>query len=85
MGYDAITTTQSNSHQVVARVVSAPVAFFAPIYTGWMHDVTGNYTTPFTIFTVLTIVSAVTVCLAQVPKSPTKAREVLNCLRKNNQ
>lgn len=55
--------------QGISSLLSAPVAFFAPIYTGWMYDITGNYTTPFTIYAVLAILSAFTICLAQIPTS----------------
>jgi len=57
--------------QGISSMFSAPVTFFAPIYAGWMYDVTGNYKTPFTIFAVLAVISSVTMCLAKVPKSPT--------------
>lgn len=57
--------------QGISSLLSAPVAFFAPIYTGWMYDVTGNYTTSFTIYAVLAIISAATICLAQIPTTPT--------------
>lgn len=57
--------------QGISMLFSTPVAFFAPIYTGWMHDITGSYTTPFTLFIVLASFSAIIICLVLIPKSPT--------------
>jgi len=53
--------------QGLSSMISAPFTLFAPIYTGWMYDTTGSYATPFTIFSLLTLMSALTICLASPP------------------
>ena len=64
--------------QGISSLFSVPLAFFAPIYTGWMYDVTGSYASSFTVFSALAILSAVTMCLAQVPKSPTQTDMIVS-------
>lgn len=54
--------------QGLSSMISAPFTLFAPIYTGWMYDTAGSYATPFTIFSFLTVMSALIICLASPPK-----------------
>jgi nitrate/nitrite transporter NarK len=54
--------------QGLATIISAPVSFAAPIFTGWIYDSTGKYTIAFILFTVLTGLSAFTLLFARVPK-----------------
>jgi MFS family permease len=51
----------------ISSMLSAPMTFIAPIYTGWMFDITGTYNTPFTVFAVLAVISSITMCLAKIP------------------
>ena len=64
--------------QGLSSLFSAPVTFFAPIYTGWMYDLTGNYTTPFKIFSVLAFLSSITMCLAKPPTPPDESLNAMN-------
>ena len=47
-----------------------PISMLSPIYTGWIHDTTGSYTTALLVFTVLSIFSAIIMCLIGSPKPP---------------
>ncbi|MBN2335779.1 MFS transporter [Candidatus Bathyarchaeota archaeon] len=66
--------------QGISSLISAPLSFFAPIYTGWMYDVSGSYATPFTVFTALIVVSAASVCLARAPASPSDSGASVNAV-----
>jgi cyanate permease len=57
------------SIQGLSMLISTPLAFLAPIYTGWIYDTTGTYITAFTLFAVLAAVGALAMCLMRVPKS----------------
>ena len=52
-------------------ILSAPIAFLSPIYTGWVYDTSGSYTTAFILFAALGALAAFTMCLVKVPKPPT--------------
>jgi MFS family permease len=52
-------------------ILSAPISFLSPIYTGWIYDTTGSYTTAFILFASLGALAAFIMCLVKVPKSPT--------------
>jgi len=54
--------------QGLSTIISAPISFFAPIYTGWIYETTGSYTTAFILFAVLAAVGAVAMCFARVPR-----------------
>jgi MFS family permease len=49
-------------------LLNAPFSLLAPVYAGWIYDTTGSYTTALTVFTVLSAISAVIVCLVRAPK-----------------
>jgi MFS family permease len=51
-------------------ILSAPISFLSPIYTGWVYDTTGSYTTAFILFAALGALAAFMMCLIKVPKPP---------------
>ncbi len=55
--------------QGLATIISAPISFAAPIFTGWIYDSTGKYTIAFILFTVLSGLGAFTLLFAGVPKA----------------
>ena len=52
-------------------ILSAPIAFLAPIYAGWVYDTTGSYTTALILFAALGALASFIMCLVKVPKPPT--------------
>jgi len=54
----------------VLRAFQAPFSFMAPAYAGWVYDTTGSYTTAFTVFAILVVVSSICLCFVQPPKAP---------------
>jgi MFS family permease len=51
-------------------ILSAPISLLAPIYTGWVYDTTGSYTTAFILFAALAACGALLMCLVRPPKPP---------------
>jgi len=45
--------------------VRAPVALIAPVFSGWIFDVTGSYNIAFTVFTVFAAVTALLMCIVR--------------------
>jgi len=64
------------SIQGTAILFSAPVALFAPIYTGWVYDTTGSYTTAFIIFVALAVVAALLMLFLRPPQMPETTADV---------
>lgn len=54
--------------QGLAMIVSAPLGFISPIFTGWIYERTGNYNIAFIIFAAVAAIGAVTMCFARAPK-----------------
>jgi MFS family permease len=49
---------------------SAPLSFAAPIYTGWVYDVTGSYTNAYIVYAIMACVAVVMTGLIRAPKLP---------------
>ena len=60
----------------ISEMLMTPIAFLAPIYTGWVFDTTGNYISAFTLVTILLIVAAVVMIFTFAPKPPAKITDV---------
>jgi cyanate permease len=58
------------SIQGSTAVISVPVTFSSPIFTGWAYDLTGNYMTAFFIFCLIAVVSAIMILFIKSPKLP---------------
>ncbi len=54
----------------------APISLLAPVYTGWIYDTTGSYTTAFILFTILGTIAAALMCLVRPPKPPTRVTDI---------
>jgi len=52
----------------VFRACLGPFSFLAPVYAGWVYDTTGSYTKAFTQFTVLLLISSVSLLLVRPPE-----------------
>jgi|WetSurMetagenome_2_1015567.scaffolds.fasta_scaffold06691_6 MFS family permease len=57
--------------QGISMIFSAPIGFFAPIFSGRIFDTYGNYTLAIIVFTVLAVISVFTIFLIRVPKLKT--------------
>lgn len=64
------------SIQGVSSLFTAPVAFLAPVYAGWIYDTTGSYINAFIVFAVLATFAAFLMCLVRPPKPPTQVTDV---------
>ena len=51
-------------------ILSAPISFLAPVYTGWIYDSTGSYITALILFAALTSLATLLMLLIRVPKPP---------------
>ncbi len=69
--------------QGISALISAPIQFLAPIYTGWIYDTTGKYTAAFTLYAVLAAVSAFLMLLARPPRLPVQIKAVTAGLAKS--
>jgi len=58
------------SIQSISMIFSAPISFFAPIFTGMIYDSNGSYMKAFFIFAILASITAVITFLLKVPKLP---------------
>ena len=58
------------SIQGTSTIFAAPITFFAPVFTGWVYDVTGSYMNAFVIFAVIATFTAFILCLMRAPKLP---------------
>jgi cyanate permease len=54
----------------VLQLITSPVAFLSPIYTGWIYDTSGSYVPAFTLFAVLGIATTAMVCFIRAPHPP---------------
>jgi MFS family permease len=59
------------SIQGISMIFSAPVSFFAPIFSGRIYDTTGSYASAFLVFAILASFGAVLMFLVRVPKLKT--------------
>jgi MFS family permease len=64
------------SIQGTKQMFMAPFSMAAPIYTGWVYDTTGSYTTAFIIFAILLAISAVLMSFTTPPKPPAHIGDV---------
>lgn len=58
------------SIQGSSAVISVPVTFSSPIFTGWVYDLTGNYMIAFLIFCLIAVASAIMLLFLKSPKLP---------------
>ncbi|MFC1908635.1 MFS transporter [Chloroflexota bacterium] len=49
----------------------APLSFIAPIFTGWIYDTTGSYTTALITFVILASLSTLVMIMVRAPRQPT--------------
>jgi hypothetical protein len=49
-------------------ILSAPISFLAPVYTGWVYDSTGRYITALILFAALASFAILLMLLIRVPK-----------------
>ncbi len=56
------------SIQSISVIFSAPISFFAPIFSGRVYDTTGSYLMAFTVFAILASCAAIITFLVRVPK-----------------
>jgi MFS family permease len=54
----------------VSQLITAPLAFLSPIYTGWIYDTRSSYVPAFTIFAVLGLIGTAMVCFIRSPRLP---------------
>ncbi len=60
----------------ITMLVTAPFGMLAPVYTGWIFDTTGSYTTAFIVFAVVLAVGATAILFAFPPKPPARITDV---------
>jgi len=51
-------------------ILSTPISFLAPVYTGWVYDSTGSYIIALILFAALAAFAAFLMLLIRVPKPP---------------
>jgi MFS family permease len=56
------------SIQSISVIFSAPISFYAPIFSGQVYDTTGSYLIAFTVFAILASCAAIITFLVRVPK-----------------
>lgn len=54
----------------VSQLITAPLAFLSPIYTGWIYDTRSSYIPAFTLFAVLGLAGTLLVCFIRSPRLP---------------
>lgn len=64
----------------LSSMLMTPVGVAAPIYFGWVYDLTGNYITAFTVTAVLLTISILLICLTIPPKPPAEVTDVRKLL-----
>ena len=57
-------------------IIEAPIGFVAPIYAGWIYDITGSYITAFITFTALATFAAFLMLLVRPPKPPAQVTDI---------
>ncbi|MFC2011245.1 MFS transporter [Chloroflexota bacterium] len=68
------------SIQGISMAFATPVGMAAPIYTGWVYDITGSYTSAFTLIAVLLFGAAVIISFTAPPKPPAVITDIHNFL-----
>jgi nitrate/nitrite transporter NarK len=58
----------------IIGIISLPVGFFAPIYIGWVYDVTGSYSSAFSQALALVIVAFFLLFFLNPPKLKQKVK-----------
>lgn len=58
------------SIQGTQNLLATPISLAAPIYSGWVYDVTGSYITAFKTFAAIVVFAAIFVCFIRIPKIP---------------
>ena len=58
------------SIQGSTAILTVPITFFSPIFTGWIYDTTGDYMNAFLIFGILAFACAVMMLLIRPPRPP---------------
>jgi sugar phosphate permease len=61
------------SIQGLSILMAAPLMFSAPIYSGWVYDTFGSYSTAFILFVVLASAGAIVMGLVRVPETAGKS------------
>ena len=58
----------------------APMTLIAPVYTGWVFDRTGSYTTPFVVFWILLLAGMIFISFVRPPKAPDRVTGIKDFL-----
>lgn len=64
------------SIQGTAIMFGAPASFIAPIYAGWIYDITGSYVIAFITLAALAALVTFLMCLARPPKPPAQVGDI---------
>ena len=64
------------SIQGLMTMIMTPSAVMAPIYTGWIYDTTGSYTTALNVCVAIAVGSAILVLFALPPKPPALVSDI---------
>ncbi len=64
------------SIQGTSMMFLTPLGALAPIYAGWVYDITGSYIPAFTSFAVLFAFTAVVMSFARAPKPPAEVTDI---------
>ncbi|MFC2006958.1 YbfB/YjiJ family MFS transporter [Chloroflexota bacterium] len=59
-----------------STMLQAPGSIIAPIYAGWVYDITGSYITAFMLFGAVLVFAVVLAPFARPPKLPAKITEI---------
>jgi cyanate permease len=60
----------------IGMFINAPLGFLAPIFTGWVHDVTNSYNAAFITFAALLLCSAVILFFLRPPGPPQQVTDI---------
>jgi len=64
------------SIQGSTQIISAPISFLAPVYVGWVYDVSGSYISAFTVFVAIAAFAVFILCLMRAPKPPAQVSDI---------
>ncbi|MFC1991875.1 MFS transporter [Chloroflexota bacterium] len=64
----------------ISALAPMPLVLFSPIYTGWVFDTTGSYTTAFITLAAIFTSAAVLMFLARPPKPPAQVTDIRQIL-----
>ena len=70
----------SGSIMGTSTLFSVPASFLSSVYVGWVHDITGSYSTVFTLFAVMAALGALMVCMIRVPKQQARTQAYISDL-----